>query len=104
MRRRALVTAPSSAGSRYDEGMTWQKWSVVPVWLLSLVGVLIIASVAEPESRVTWLAIVLAACVILTFIVQLLIHRKDGFVARATASMVGALVVVAAATAIFAFI
>ncbi|MGJ8722625.1 MAG: hypothetical protein ACSHW9_12350 [Salinibacterium amurskyense] len=84
--------------------MTWQKWSVVPVWALSLVGTVIIGAVAAPESRVTWLAIVLAACVIFTFVVQLLIHRKEGFVARATASMVGALVVVAAATAIFAFI
>jgi len=76
----------------------------VPVWALSLVGTVIIGAVAAPESRVTWLAIVLAACVIFTFVVQLLIHRKEGFVARATASMVGALVVVAAATAIFAFI
>jgi len=84
--------------------MTWQKWSVVPVWALSLVGTVIIGVVVAPESRVTWLAIVLAACVIFTFVVQLLIHRKEGFVARATASMVGALVVVAAATAIFAFI
>ncbi|QAV70111.1 hypothetical protein ESZ53_06470 [Salinibacterium sp. UTAS2018] len=84
--------------------MTWQKWSVVPVWALSLVGTVIIGAVAAPESRVTWLAIVLAACVIFTFVVQLLIHRKEGFVARATASMVGALVVVAAGTAIFAFI
>ncbi|MBH0008621.1 hypothetical protein [Salinibacterium sp. SWN1162] len=84
--------------------MTWQKWSVVPVWALSLVGTVIIGAVAAPESRVTWLAIVLAACVIFTFVVQLLIHRKEGFVARATASMVGALVVVAAATAIFALI
>ncbi|MEV8253283.1 hypothetical protein AB0O95_04870 [Rhodoglobus sp. NPDC076762] len=84
--------------------MTWQKWSVVPVWALSLVGTVIIGVVAAPESRVTWLAIVLAACVIFTFVVQLLIHRKEGFVARATASMVGALVVVAVATAIFALI
>ncbi|MBH0098382.1 hypothetical protein I6E68_04405 [Salinibacterium sp. NSLL150] len=84
--------------------MTWQKWSVVPVWALSLIGAVIIGVFEAPELRVTWLAIVLAACVILTFVIQLIIHRKEGFVARATASMVGALVIVAAATAIFALI
>ncbi|MBH0116265.1 hypothetical protein I6E52_05350 [Salinibacterium sp. NG253] len=84
--------------------MTWQKWSVVPVWALSLIGAVIIGVFEAPELRVTWLAIVLAACVILTFVIQLIIHRKEGFVARATASMVGALAIVAAATAIFAVI
>ncbi|MBH0129758.1 hypothetical protein [Salinibacterium sp. NK8237] len=84
--------------------MTWQKWSVVPVWALSLIGAVIIGVFEPSELRITWLAIVLAACVILTFVIQLIIHRKEGFVARATASMVGALFIVAAATAIFALI
>jgi hypothetical protein len=84
--------------------MTWQKWSVVPVWLLSLAGAIIIGALAAPEMRVTWLAITLAGAIVLTFVIQIAIQRKERFVARATASIVGALAVVAAATAIFAVI
>ncbi|MGV8852260.1 MAG: hypothetical protein ACOH14_08540 [Rhodoglobus sp.] len=84
--------------------MTWQKWSVVPVWLLSLTGAIIIGALAAPDMRVTWLAITLAGAIVLTFVIQIAIQRKERFVARATASIVGSLAVVAAATAIFAFI
>jgi len=74
------------------------------VWLLSLVGAIIIGAASTADMRITWLAITLAGAVILTFVIQLAIQRKEGFVARATASMVGALAVVAAATAIFAIV
>lgn len=74
------------------------------MWLLSLIGAIVIGAVSSPDMRVTWLAITLAGAVVLTFIIQLAIQRKEGFVARATASMVGSLAVVAAATAIFAII
>jgi hypothetical protein len=84
--------------------MTWQKWSVVPVWLLSLIGAIIIGAAAAPGMRVTWLAITLAGAIVLTFVIQIAIQRKERFVARATASIVGSLAVVAAATAIFALI
>jgi hypothetical protein len=84
--------------------MTWLKWSVVPVWLLSLIGALIIGVTAAPEMRVTWLAITLAGAIVLTFVIQIAIQRKERFVARATASIVGSLAVVAAATAFFAIV
>jgi hypothetical protein len=84
--------------------MIWEKWSVVPVWLLSLAGVIIIGVLASADLRVTWLAITLAGAVVLTFVIQIAIQRKERFVARATASIVGALAVVAAATAVFALI
>ena len=74
------------------------------MWVLSLAGATIIGAVAAAEMRVTWLAITLAGAVVLTFVIQLVIHRKEGFVARATASMVGALLIVAAATGVFALI
>ena len=74
------------------------------MWVLSLVGVIIIGAVAAAEMRITWLAITLAGAVILTFVIQIGIQRKERFVARAIASMVGALIVVVVATAIFALI
>lgn len=74
------------------------------MWVLSLTGAIIIGAVAAPHMRITWLAITLAGAVVLTFVIQIAIQRKERFVARATASMVGALAIVAAATAIFALI
>jgi hypothetical protein len=84
--------------------MTWQRWSVLPVWLLSLAGAVIIGVLAAPEKRITWLAISLAGAVVLTFVIQIIIQRKERFVARATASIVGALAVAVVETAIFALI
>ena len=74
------------------------------MWLLSLTGAIVIGATATPEMRVTWLAITLASAIVLTFVIQIAIQRKERFVARATASIVGALAVVAVATAIFALI
>jgi len=74
------------------------------VWLASLTGAIIIGIASVSDMRITWLGITLAGAVIMTFVIQLAIQRKEGFVARATASMVGALGVVVVASAIFALI
>lgn len=74
------------------------------MWLLSLAGVILIGALAAPDMRVTWLATTLAGAIVLTFVIQIGIQRKERFVARATASIVGSLAVLAAATAVFAFI
>ena len=46
----------------------------------------------------------LAGAVIVTFFIQLAIQRKEGFVVRAMASVTGAIVVLAIASAVFALI
>ena len=74
------------------------------MWLASLTGAIIIGIASVSDMRITWLGITLAGAVIMTFVIQLAIQRKEGFVARATASMVGALGVVVVASAIFALI
>ncbi|MEQ1735989.1 MAG: hypothetical protein ABL886_06265 [Rhodoglobus sp.] len=84
--------------------MTWQLLSVLPVWVASLIAAVIIAVTSAPGQQVTWLAIALAAAVIVTFFIQLGIQRKEGFVLRAIASIGGAVVVLAAASGIFALV
>lgn len=84
--------------------MTWQLASVLPVWLLSLIGAIVIGVTAPQDGRLTWLAIVLAIAVILTFAIQLAISRTDGFVVRAMASIGVSLIILAAATGVFALI
>jgi len=82
--------------------MSWQVWSVIPVWVLSIVAAVIIGIVSVPDERVAWIAISLAAALIVTFLIQLAIHRKEGFVVRVMASVGGAMVVLAVATLVLA--
>ena len=67
--------------------MSWQLSSVLPVWVLSLAGAIVIAVVLPRDQYLTWVAVVLAGAVILTFLIQLALRRKEGFVVRAMASM-----------------
>ena len=82
--------------------MTWQIWSVIPVWVASLAAAIVIG--LTTVDSVAWLAIALAGAVIVTFAIQLAIQRKEGFVLRAMASISGAIVVLAAASGILAVV
>ena len=84
--------------------MTWQLFSVLPVWVASLAAAIVIALVSVPDEAVTWIAIAFAGAVIATFTIQLAIQRKEGFVVRAMASIGGSLLVLAAATGILALL
>jgi hypothetical protein len=67
--------------------MTRQISSILPVWVLSLVGAIVIAVALPRDQYFTWVAIVLAGAVILTFLIQLGLRRTEGFVTRAIASI-----------------
>ena len=84
--------------------MTWQVWSVLPVWVLTLAaGVLVGVLVTGPE-RLEWLGIALGGAIILTFAIQLATGRIEGYVGRAMASIGGAIVILAIATGVFALL
>lgn len=82
--------------------MTWQIWSVLPVWALSIGAAIVIAVASPAATRLTWLAIALAAAVVLTFAIQLATQRSAGFVTRAMASVGVSVVILAAATGMLA--
>jgi len=84
--------------------MTWQLSSVIPVWLLSIAGAIIIGLVVPHDERFTGLTIALAGVVLATFTIQLALQRTDGFVGRAMASIGVSVVILAAATGLFALI
>ena len=69
--------------------MTWQFFSVLPVWVVSVGAAVIIAATSAPGQQVT-------------FFIQLAIQRKEGFVVRAMASIGGSVVVLGIASAVFA--
>ena len=80
--------------------MTLKLASIIPIWLLVIAASITVALVSPGFDFFTWLPIVLAAAVILTFCVQLGIRRKEGFNGRLALSTGGALVIVAVAAAI----
>lgn len=84
--------------------MTWQFWSVFPVWLGSVAAAVIIGMVSPADERVAWIAITLAAAIITTFVIQLAIRRKEGFVVRAMASIGGSMLILAIATLVLALV
>jgi hypothetical protein len=81
--------------------MAWSLRSVVPVWVIALVGAIVVAVFAA-SAALTWLPIVLAGSVLVTMAIQLAIQRKEGLVIRMMASLGGALVICAVATGILA--
>lgn len=79
--------------------MSWELRSILPVWLGAVVGAVLV-SVFAPEAAFTWLPVVMAGTVLLTFVIQLALQRKEGLVSRVAASVGGAVVVLAVATGI----
>lgn len=87
-----------------DDVLTrWQTVSPFVVWAGAAVAALVIGLTVR-EQYLTWLPIALAAAVIVSFAIQLGIQRKEGFVARVTLSVCGAIVVLALATGILALV
>ena len=74
--------------------------SVLPVWILVLAATITVALVSPGFEYFTWLSIVLAASVVLTFCVQLAIRRKEGFNGRLSLSTGGSFLIVAVAALI----
>lgn len=74
--------------------------SVVPVWLVAVVGSVLIGLIAQPLHYLSWLPFVLAADVILTFCIQLAIVQKEGLVDRMMACLGGSIVILGVSTVV----
>ena len=79
--------------------MSWRSRSVPPIWLAALAGALLVGVFAG-DRFLTWIPVVAAAAVLLTFLVQLSLQRKEGLVNRIIASVGGVLVILGAATVV----
>jgi multisubunit Na+/H+ antiporter MnhB subunit len=79
--------------------VSWELRSILPVWLVAVVGAVLVG-VFAPDAAFTWLPVVMAGTVLLTFVIQLALQRKEGLVSRVAASLGGAVVVLAVATGI----
>ncbi len=77
--------------------------SVIPVWIAALLGAIAVGVFAL-AGTLTWIPVVMAGAVLLTFAIQLSLARKEGLVERIIASLGGALVVLVIATGVLAWI
>ena len=84
----------------YHGGVTSRLSSIVPVWVVAIVGAVVVGVLAAPSGIYRWLAVVLAIVVLLTFIIQLALPSKEGLVLRMAASIGGAAVLLAVATGV----
>ena len=70
--------------------MWFRRAGVVFVWLAALVGGVISLVTLPPEHHLRAMALVLGGSMLLTFVIQLSVPEKKGFVTRLMASIVGA--------------
>jgi len=84
--------------------VTFKLASIVPVWLLALVGSVLVALLSPGDDYLTWLPIVMAGTTLATFCIQLFVFTKHGLVTRMMASLGGSFIIVAVATGVLALL
>ena len=77
--------------------MTTSLRSVIPVWVVALLGAVLVGVVA-PDAALQWIPVVMVGAILFTFVLQLSLSRKEGLLERIVASLSGALLILAAAT------
>lgn len=69
------------------------------MWLAALAGAVLVGLFAG-ERFLTWIPVVAAAVLLLTFVIQLSLQRKEGLVDRIVASVGGMLVILGVTTVV----
>jgi hypothetical protein len=77
--------------------------TILPVWLLTLAAAIAVGVLAG-AAYLTWLPVVLAGVLLVTFTIQLTLQRKEETVTRMAFSIGGALVILLLATAVLALL
>jgi hypothetical protein len=81
--------------------VSWRLSSILPVWLVAVVGAVLVGLYAGAD-YLDWLALVLAATIVIGFGLQLALRRREGLVTRLIIGVVGAFVVLVVATGVLA--
>ncbi|KFF60056.1 hypothetical protein JF66_06995 [Cryobacterium sp. MLB-32] len=82
--------------------MSGQWNSIVAVWVLAVVGAVLTGALASPGHVLSGFGLTLAGSILIALCLQLATGRKEGYVLRVTASIVGAVIVLGAASIVFA--
>jgi len=82
--------------------VSWKRLSVVMIWLVAVICAVLTGVLVAPEDRLVWISLSLAGCTIITLAAQLSTGQKEGYVHRVTLSLAGSVLVLGAATGLFA--
>ena len=74
------------------------------MWILALVGSLLVGILSPADEYFTWVSVVFAVATISAFGIQLFVPVQEGLVTRLMASIGGAVIILALATAVLAIL
>jgi hypothetical protein len=74
--------------------------SILPVWILVVIGIILLALISPHTSYFQWLTIDLAAATLVTFAIQLALPSKEGLVTRMILSLGGSVLLIAVASVV----
>lgn len=75
--------------------------NVVPVWVVTALGVVAVGIVVDEDNRVASMVAVLAASLVMAFILQVVAYRSDGLVRRLSLAITGSALLTGAAAVVF---
>ena len=75
--------------------------NIVPVWIVTAVGVVLVGIVVDVDGRVASMVAVLAASLLMAFIVQVVAHQREGLVSRLSLAVTGSVLLTALAAVVF---
>lgn len=84
--------------------MDWRWGSIIPVWVLAVAGALVIALTPAREQFWSWIPLAFGLSIVATFAIQIATRTPEGYVHRATVSILGSLAVFAVATLVLVIV
>jgi len=75
--------------------------NVAPVWLVTALGVVLVGLFVSVDERVFSMVAVLAASLVMAFILQVVAYRQEGLVSRLSLAITGSVLLTAAAAVVF---
>lgn len=95
------MTYPASLRALYDCGVAHVMSNVIPVWIVTAVGVVVVGFVVDVDSRVASMVAVLAASLLMAFILQVVAYHREGLVSRLSLALTGSVLLTAGAAVVF---
>lgn len=75
--------------------------NVVPVWVVTALGVVVVALAVSVDNRVASMVAVLATSLLVAFILQVVSYQSEGLVSRLSLAVTGSVLLTALATVVF---
>jgi glucose-6-phosphate-specific signal transduction histidine kinase len=75
--------------------------NVIPVWVVTALGVIIVGFTVDVDQRVASMVAVLAASLLMAFTMQVVAYHKEGLVSRLSLALTGSVLLTAVAAVVF---